>query len=47
MGDTRNSYRLLVRKFEGRRPLHRFLRNGGKVWGGFIWLRIGTSGGLL
>jgi hypothetical protein len=20
---------------------------GGKVWNGFIWLRIGTSGGLL
>jgi hypothetical protein len=22
-------------------------KSGGKVWTGFIWLRIGTSGGLL
>jgi hypothetical protein len=22
-------------------------KQGGKVWTGFIWLRIGTSGGLL
>jgi hypothetical protein len=22
-------------------------KHGGKVWTGFIWLRIGTSGGLL
>jgi hypothetical protein len=27
--------------------LKRILGNGGKVWTGFIWLRIGTSGGLL
>jgi len=20
---------------------------GGKVWSGFVWLRVGTSGGLL
>jgi len=22
-------------------------KQGGRVWSGFIWLRIGTSGGLL
>jgi hypothetical protein len=22
-------------------------KNGGKLWSGFIWLRIGTSDGLL
>jgi hypothetical protein len=49
----------LVGKHEGKRPLGRprrrwriifiwvFEKQGGKVWTGFIWLRIGTSGGLL
>jgi hypothetical protein len=43
---------------EGRRPLGRpicrwmdnikmDLRDDGVIWTGFIWLRIGTSGGLL
>jgi hypothetical protein len=41
-------YKILVRKSEGRRPLERPYRNRvGKVWTGFIWLKIGTSGGLL
>jgi hypothetical protein len=56
MGVRRNAYRILVRKLEGRRPLGRprcrwvdnikmDLRETG--WIGFIWLRIGTPGGLL
>jgi hypothetical protein len=55
-GEKRNAYRLLVRKPEGKRPLGRprrrwvdnikmDLREIG--WIGLIWLRIGTSGGLL
>jgi hypothetical protein len=24
-----------------------FRKKGGKVWAGFIWLRIGTVGGIL
>jgi hypothetical protein len=47
MGQKRNSYRILVGK-----PRHRLvdnikmdLREIG--WEGLIWLRIGTSGGLL
>jgi hypothetical protein len=58
MADVRNAYNILVRKLEGKRPLgrprHRWevnirmdLREIGWVWTGFIWLRIGTSGGLL
>jgi hypothetical protein len=55
----RNTYSILVGKPEGRRSLRRHrgrwednigidLREvGGKVWTGFIWLRIGTSDGLL
>jgi hypothetical protein len=56
--DTMNVYRLLVGKPEGKRPLGRprrrwvdnikmNLRYGGAVWIRSIWLRIGTSGGLL
>jgi hypothetical protein len=48
-GDKRNAYRILVGKPEGNRPL------GGWTilkWilerqDGMVWLRIGTSGGLL
>jgi hypothetical protein len=55
----RNAYRTFVERPEGKRPLGRprsrwedsiiiHLREiGGKVWTGFIWLRIGTSNGLL
>jgi hypothetical protein len=53
----RNAYRILVGKPEGKRPLGRWVDNikmdlreigwNGMVWTGSIWLRIGTSGGLL
>jgi hypothetical protein len=57
-GEKRNAYRILVVKPEGERPLGRprrrwegnikmDLRWDGVVWNGLIWLRIGTSGGLL
>jgi hypothetical protein len=56
--EKRNAYMILVRKPEGKRPLgrprHRWvdnikigLRQDGMVWTGSIWLRIGTSRGLL
>jgi hypothetical protein len=59
IGQERNVYRVLVGKPEGKRPLERPRRRwedgiktdlreiGWEVWSGFIWLRIGTSGGLL
>jgi hypothetical protein len=58
MGETRNVCRILVRKPEGKRPLGRprrswmdnikmNLRDDEMAWTGSIWLRIGTSGGLL
>jgi hypothetical protein len=55
----RNAYRILVGKPEGKRslgrPRHRWVNNikiilerqDGVVWAGLIWLRIGTSGGIL
>jgi hypothetical protein len=58
MGETRNAYRTLVGKPEGKRPLERPRRRWvddikmdlrEKGWDGVTgsnWLRIGTSGGL-
>jgi hypothetical protein len=57
-GAKRNAYRILVRNPEEKRPLRRQrprgvhnikidLRQGGMVCNGSIWLRIGTTGGLL
>jgi hypothetical protein len=58
-GEKRNAYRILMGKPEGKRKLTRrtwvenikiHLREigwDGVVWTGSIWLRIGTSGGLL
>jgi hypothetical protein len=58
MGEKRNAYKILVGKPEGKRPIgilrHRWkdniktdLREIGRVLWTVIWLRIGTSGGLL
>jgi hypothetical protein len=58
MGEKRNAYSILVGKPEGKRPLGRArrrwvdnikmdLREIGWDGVGLIWLRIGTSGGLL
>jgi hypothetical protein len=53
MGEKRNTYRLLVGKPEGKRPLrrprHRWVDNirmdlGEVMWTGSVWLRIGTGG---
>jgi hypothetical protein len=57
MGETRNAYRILVGKPEGKRPLGRPRRRWADnikmdlgedwmVWTGSNWVRIGTSGGL-
>jgi hypothetical protein len=58
-GEKRNAYRILMGKPEGKRSLGRtrrrsvdnikiYLREiGWIVWIGSIWIRIGTSGGLL
>jgi hypothetical protein len=59
MGERRGAYRVLVEKYEERRPVGRTRRrwvNNIKIdlrevgWGsrtGSVWLRIGTGGGLL
>jgi hypothetical protein len=59
MDQERHAYRILVGKPEGKRPLGRprckWVENikmdlreiEGMVWIGLIWLKIGTSGGLL
>jgi hypothetical protein len=59
MGEVRGIYNILVGRLEGRRPLGRPRRRwednikmdlkerGLGMWIGFIWLRIGTGGGLL
>jgi hypothetical protein len=49
MGEKKNAYRILVGKPEGKRPLGRAMhrRLDGMVWIELIWLRIGSSGGLL
>jgi hypothetical protein len=58
-GEDRKVYKVLVGKPDGKRPLgrrrHRWedqvklnLREiGWRVWSGFTWLRIVSSGGLL
>jgi hypothetical protein len=53
-GSNRNAYGILVGKLEGKRLLGRLvdnikmgLRYDGVVWTRLIWVRIGTSGGLL
>jgi hypothetical protein len=58
-GESRNAYRILVGESEGKRPLGRPRRRwvndikidlseiGWMVLTGSIWLRIGTTGGLL
>jgi hypothetical protein len=56
--EIRNAYKTLVGKRKGKRPIARpkrrwenkirmDLRYGGKLWTGFIWLRIGTNVRLL
>jgi hypothetical protein len=54
MGEGRGAYRILVGRPEGRRPLGRPRRRTEdnikmdlQKWDGLIWLRIGTTGGLL
>jgi hypothetical protein len=48
-GEERNAYRDLVEKSCGKRLLERLRRrwDGGVILTGFIWLRVGTTGGLL
>jgi hypothetical protein len=59
MGELRNAYCVSVGRPEGKRPLRRrrsdcriilewiLGKYDGRLWAGFIWLRIGTSGGSL
>jgi hypothetical protein len=59
MGKLRNAYKILIRKPVDKRPrgsprcrwednirmaLEKY---GGKVWTGFIWLKVGTCDGFL
>jgi hypothetical protein len=58
-GEMKNAFNILVGKPKGKRPLGRpkrrwednikmYLRETGfGLWTGFVWLRIGTGGGLL
>jgi hypothetical protein len=58
MGEKRNAYRVLVEKPERKRPLGRTRlcrkiilkcildKHDRVVWKEFMWLRIGTRGGL-
>jgi hypothetical protein len=57
-GEKRNAYRILLGNPEGKRPLGDqdiggwiilkwILDRMGWYWTGLMWLRIGTSGGLL
>jgi hypothetical protein len=54
-GEMRNAYRFFIGKPEGERSIGRPRRRwecilekyGAKLWTGFIWLRLQTSGGLL
>jgi hypothetical protein len=58
MGEMRNGYKMLVGKPEGKRPFGRRRRRWEdniktnlwekyfRMWTGFIWLRLGTGGGL-
>jgi hypothetical protein len=59
MGEMRNLFSILVGEPEGKRQLAKRRRRwennirmdlrevGWRVWTGFIWLRVGTSGGSL
>jgi hypothetical protein len=59
MGEIKNAYKILVGKSEGKRPLGRpgkdgkiilkwiLGKQGGNLWTGLIWIRIGAKGGLL
>jgi hypothetical protein len=57
MGEMRNIYKILVGKLEGTIPLEKYrhkyqynirldLKQVEKSWTVFVWLRLGTSGGL-
>jgi hypothetical protein len=56
-GEMRNSYKLLVGKSDGKRPLGRngrgwevkyiFKKEGMRLWTGFKWFRVGNSVGFL
>jgi len=59
IGGMRNAYSIFFRKTEGKRLFERPRRRwedsikidlremGGKVWTGYVWLRVGTSSGLV
>jgi len=55
LGEMKNLFKVLVINQKGRDHLEDLvvdgkiilLKYGGRVWTGFIWVRIGTSGELL
>jgi hypothetical protein len=59
MREIRNSYKMLVLKFEENIPLGSpghsrddnikvdLRKDGSRMWAGLIWLRVWTGGGLL